>query len=119
MLRSFSKLRVLEYGLGDREHFVVTSSGEAFGGLSEIIDGENYIIKSTSFTIDGNNYQVPDRMTWEAWIESECNIDNRFGFDGTGVYDTESFLYVSDSSYNLVNGEDVIIEDENYILIEE
>lgn len=71
-----------------------------------LVDGEVVATVSKvsliSFTIDGTEYQAEEGMTWEAWVASEYNTNQKYNFDGaySNMVHSSNAYYVYNTNTN-------------------
>lgn len=74
-----------------------------------------------TFTINGTEYNAIEGMTWGKWVNSEYNIEKKYGLECEKINGNVIFklnnggYYVSETSIGiLLNGTDIIIANGNY-----
>ena len=78
-------------------------------------------IKLISFTINDTEYKAIEGMTWGKWVNSEYNIEKKYGLECEKINGNVIFklnnggYYVSETSIGiLLNGNDIIIANGSY-----
>jgi hypothetical protein len=110
----------------DCKIYVPTESVEAYKtaeGWSEYasdIVGYDFDVNLITFTIDGTEYQAEEGMTWGEWVDSEYNVDNKFGKDETtdsvGLGEPPLFSKYIGAERGYVSTSDIIQGGYDYIL---
>jgi hypothetical protein len=77
---------------------------------SNVVKGYN-ISNIISFTIAGTTYQAEEGMTWEEWVGSSFNTDNKAKLHGQNV--VHSCYFVASGTTNVAKT-DVIVANRNY-----
>ena len=79
------------------------------------------VINIISFTINGTEYNAIEGMTWGEWINSDYNVEEKYGLECEKINGNVIFklnnggYYVSETSIGiLLNGTDIIIANGNY-----
>lgn len=73
------------------------------------------VINIISFTINGTEYNAIEVMTWGKWVNSEYNIEKKYGLEcekinGNVIFKLNSGgYYVSEASLGVLHGNDIII----------
>jgi hypothetical protein len=114
---------VFTYNGSDRKIYVPAGSVNAYKSAtnwSEYADaivgydfeeseesGGNFI----TFTVDGIEYQAEEGMTWEEWVGSSFNTDNKAKLHGQNV--VHSCYFVASGTTNVAKT-DVIVANRNY-----
>ena len=79
------------------------------------------VINIISFTINGTEYNAIEVMTWGKWVNSEYNIEKKYGLEckeinGAVIFKLNSGgYYVSEASLGVLHGNDIIIANGSYI----
>lgn len=79
------------------------------------------VINIISFTINGTEYNAIEVMTWGKWVNSEYNIEKKYGLEcekinGNVIFKLNSGgYYVSEASLGVLHGNDIIIANGSYI----
>lgn len=79
------------------------------------------VINIISFTINGTEYNAIEGMTWGKWVNSEYNIEKKYGLEckeinGAVIFKLNSGgYYVSEASLGVLHGNDIIIANGSYI----
>ena len=79
------------------------------------------VINIISFTINGTEYNAIEVMTWGKWVNSEYNIEKKYGLEcekinGNVIFKLNSGgYYVSEASLCVLHGNDIIIANGSYI----
>ena len=78
------------------------------------------VINIISFTINGTEYNAIEVMTWGKWVNSEYNIEKKYGLEckeinGAVIFKLNSGgYYVSEASLGVLHGNDIIIANGSY-----
>ena len=73
------------------------------------------------FTINGTEYNAVEGMTWGEWINSDYNVEEKYGLEckeinGAVIFKLNSGgYYVSEASLGVLHGNDIIIANGSYI----
>lgn len=73
-----------------------------------------------SFTINGTEYNAIEGMTWGEWINSDYNVEEKYGLEckeinGAVIFKVGSGgYYVSEDSLGYLHGNDIIIANGSY-----
>jgi len=101
----------------DAENNKVLMSGNTSDKCYVYFDKVNII----PFTINGTEYNAIEGMTWGEWINSDYNVEEKYGLEckeinGAVIFKLNSGgYYVSETSIGiLLNGTDIIIANGNY-----
>lgn len=101
----------------DAENNKVLMSGNTSDKCYVYFDKVNII----TFTINGTEYNAIEGMTWGKWVNSEYNIEKKYGLECEKINGNVIFklnnggYYVSETSIGiLLNGTDIIIANGNY-----
>lgn len=101
----------------DAENNKVVMSGNTSDKCYVYFDKVNII----TFTINGTEYNAIEGMTWGKWVNSEYNIEKKYGLECEKINGNVIFklnnggYYVSETSIGiLLNGTDIIISNGNY-----
>lgn len=101
----------------DAENNKVLMSGNTSDKCYVYFDKVNII----TFTINGTEYNAIEGMTWGKWVNSEYNIEKKYGLECEKINGNVIFklnnggYYVSETSIGiLLNGTDIIISNGNY-----
>ena len=101
----------------DVENNKVVMSGNTSDKCYVYFDKVNII----TFTINGTEYNAIEGMTWGKWVNSEYNIEKKYGLECEKINGNVIFklnnggYYVSETSIGiLLNGTDIIIANGNY-----
>ena len=101
----------------DAENNKVVMSGNVSDKCYVYFDNVNII----TFTINGTEYNAIEGMTWGEWVNSEYNIEKKYGLECEKINGNVIFklnnggYYVSETSIGiLLNGNDIIIANGNY-----
>ena len=101
----------------DAENNKVVMSGNVSDKCYVYFDKVNII----TFTINGTEYNAIEGMTWGEWVNSEYNIEKKYGLECEKINGNVIFklnnggYYVSETSIGiLLNGNDIIIANGNY-----
>lgn len=101
----------------DDENNKVVMSGNTSDKCYVYFDKVNII----TFTINGTEYNAIEGMTWGKWVNSEYNIEKKYGLECEKINGNVIFklnnggYYVSETSIGiLLNGTDIIIANGNY-----
>lgn len=101
----------------DDENNKVVMSGNVSDKCYVYFDKVNII----TFTINGTEYNAIEGMTWGKWVNSEYNIEKKYGLECEKINGNVIFklnnggYYVSETSIGiLLNGTDIIIANGNY-----
>ena len=101
----------------DAENNKVVMSGNVSDKCYVYFDKVNII----TFTINGTEYNAIEGMTWGKWVNSEYNIEKKYGLECEKINGNVIFklnnggYYVSETSIGiLLNGTDIIIANGNY-----
>lgn len=101
----------------DAENNKVLMSGNTSDKCYVYFDKVNII----PFTINGTEYNAIEGMTWGKWVNSEYNIEKKYGLECEKINGNVIFklnnggYYVSETSIGiLLNGTDIIIANGNY-----
>ncbi len=79
------------------------------------------VINIISFTINGTEYNAIEGMTWGEWINSDYNVEEKYGLEckeinGAVIFKLNSGgYYVSEASLGFLHGNDIIIANGSYI----
>lgn len=79
------------------------------------------VINIISFTINGTEYNAIEVMTWGKWVNSEYNIEKKYGLEcekinGNVIFKLNSGgYYVSEASLGVLHGNVIIIANGSYI----
>jgi hypothetical protein len=86
----------------------VGETGAYENGALYLVEGDGLI----SFTIDGTTYYAEEGMTWEAWVASEYNTNQKYNFDGSfdSWVHSENDWYV----YNTANAKSAATYDSDH-----
>lgn len=90
--------------------------------VTKAYSGEGgYLTKINKFYIDGVSYMCEDNMTWEAWADSEYNVDNFKSVMGAYYYLSKNGenpgYFIKNSNGDFVNYYSSVIDiNEKYIL---
>lgn len=86
----------------------------SFGGIEldfSTVDGVNLI----TFTAFGNTFTAEEGMTWEEFVNSSYNVDNRFSIESWVKLDG-SYIYIAQgSAYERLSANEAIISNAEYI----
>ncbi len=102
----------------DAENNKVVMSGNTSDKCYVYFDKVIIII---SFTINGTEYNAIEVMTWGKWVNSEYNIEKKYGLEcekinGNVIFKLNSGgYYVSEASLGVLHGNDIIIANGSYI----
>ena len=72
------------------------------------------------FTINGTEYNAVEGMTWGEWINSDYNVEEKYGLEckeinGAVIFKLNSGgYYVSEASLGVLHGNDIIIANGSY-----
>lgn len=101
----------------DAENNKVLMSGNTSDKCYVYFDKVNII----PFTINGTEYNAIEGMTWGEWINSDYNVEEKYGLECEKINGNVIFklnnggYYVSETSIGiLLNGTDIIIANGNY-----
>lgn len=101
----------------DAENNKVLMSGNTSDKCYVYFDKVNII----TFTINGTEYNAIEGMTWGEWINSDYNVEEKYGLECEKINGNVIFklnnggYYVSETSIGiLLNGTDIIIANGNY-----
>ena len=101
----------------DAENNKVVMSGNTSDKCYVYFDKVNII----TFTINGTEYNAIEGMTWGKWVNSEYNIEKKYGLEceeinGAVIFKLNSGgYYVSEASLGVLHGNDIIIANGSYI----
>ena len=100
----------------DAENNKVLMSGNTSDKCYVYFDKFNII----TFTINGTEYNAIEGMTWGKWVNSEYNIEKKYGLEckeinGAVIFKLNSGgYYVSEASLGVLHGNDIIIANGSY-----
>ena len=100
----------------DAENNKVLMSGNTSDKCYVYFDKVNII----TFTINGTEYNAIEGMTWGKWVNSEYNIEKKYGLEckeinGAVIFKLNSGgYYVSEASLGVLHGNDIIIANGSY-----
>lgn len=100
----------------DAENNKVLMSGNTSDKCYVYFDKVNII----TFTINGTEYNAIEGMTWGKWVNSEYNIEKKYGLEcekinGNVIFKLNSGgYYVSEASLGVLHGNDIIIANGSY-----
>lgn len=101
----------------DAENNKVLMSGNTSDKCYVYFDKVNII----TFTINGTEYNAIEGMTWGEWINSDYNVEEKYGLEckeinGAVIFKLNSGgYYVSEASLGVLHGNDIIIANGSYI----
>ena len=101
----------------DAENNKVVMSGNTSDKCYVYFDKVNII----PFTINGTEYNAVEGMTWGEWINSDYNVEEKYGLEckeinGAVIFKLNSGgYYVSEASLGVLHGNDIIIANGSYI----
>ena len=101
----------------DDENNKVVMSGNTSDKCYVYFDKVNII----PFTINGTEYNAIEGMTWGEWINSDYNVEEKYGLEckeinGAVIFKLNSGgYYVSEASLGFLHGNDIIIANGSYI----
>ena len=101
----------------DAENNKVVMSGNTSDKCYVYFDKVNII----PFTINGTEYNAIEGMTWGEWINSDYNVEEKYGLEckeinGAVIFKLNSGgYYVSEASLGVLHGNDIIIANGSYI----
>lgn len=101
----------------DAENNKVLMSGNTSDKCYVYFDKVNII----TFTINGTEYNAIEGMTWGEWINSDYNVEEKYGLEckeinGAVIFKLNSGgYYVSEASLGFLHGNDIIIANGSYI----
>lgn len=101
----------------DAENNKVLMSGNTSDKCYVYFDKVNII----TFTINGTEYNAIEGMTWGKWVNSEYNIEKKYGLECEKINGNVIFklnnggYYVSETSLGVLHGNDIIIANGSYI----
>ena len=100
----------------DAENNKVVMSGNTSDKCYVYFDKVNII----PFTINGTEYNAVEGMTWGEWINSDYNVEEKYGLEckeinGAVIFKLNSGgYYVSEASLGVLHGNDIIIANGSY-----
>ena len=100
----------------DAENNKVVMSGNTSDKCYVYFDKVNII----PFTINGTEYNAVEGMTWGEWINSDYNVEEKYGLEckeinGAVIFKLNSGgYYVSEASLGVLHGNDIIIVNGSY-----
>lgn len=100
----------------DAENNKVVMSGNTSDKCYVYFDKVNII----PFTINGTEYNAIEGMTWGEWINSDYNVEEKYGLEckeinGAVIFKLNSGgYYVSEASLGVLHGNDIIIANGSY-----
>lgn len=101
----------------DAENNKVLMSGNTSDKCYVYFDKVNII----TFTINGTEYNAIEGMTWGEWINSDYNVEEKYGLECKAINGAVIFklnsggYYVSEASLGVLHGNDIIIANGSYI----
>lgn len=100
----------------DAENNKVLMSGNTSDKCYVYFDKVNII----PFTINGTEYNAIEGMTWGEWINSDYNVEEKYGLECKEINGAVIFkvggggYYVSEASLGALHGNDIIIANGSY-----
>ena len=101
----------------DAENNKVLMSGNTSDKCYVYFDKVNII----TFTINGTEYNAIEGMTWGEWINSDYNVEEKYGLECKAINGAVIFklnsggYYVSEAFLGVLHGNDIIIANGSYI----